>query len=61
VTRYRTGFKRKANFAPQKSQRSVRRTGWAREDAKAITAFIKRFGQRVTDAACVALFIGAEV
>jgi len=61
VTRYRTGFKRKVNFASKKSQRALMRTGWAREDAKAITAFIKRFGQRVTDAGCVAFFIAAEV
>jgi hypothetical protein len=32
------------------------RTGWAREDTKAIAAFIERFGQRVTDCACVPFF-----
>ena len=31
VTRYRTGFKRKVNFAPKKFQRPLMRTGWARE------------------------------
>ena len=47
--------------SPKSLSDGMVRTGWAREDTKGIAAFIERFGQRVTDCACVPFFRPAAV